>query len=456
MEQNKPNDAPHVTTKRKSLRPSEIATRPEDQSVAKANEAIAIRPKRGKLTLLSRRIYNVFLYHAQQQGVDKPSYSILLSELIDDARFTSNNTELLKSHIRDMQATTIEWHTSGGTSRQWTSTQLLGPVVIDEPGRGHACTITWTYPEPIRERLVKPAQYTRVLLEISSQMRSYAASVLYELGARYLTSPGRLTMREDVIWWASVLTGRSDITVVDYRILHRDTIKKALVELDTLCEDFRLEIVEHKRGRKVEELQFRVLPKPQATLAGLRESAKNVFDLELVERVVSIGFKRSDAQDLYAVTDEGVLRAAVEHVEQRMKNPALSPLSSPAAYLRDALKKQYAGEGEGGKPTPDAPLPRPNFDERLQRLREEWQHHQSTQAKLIFEEMLEAEKLSNIARFESERLNDLASPIAKAWRRDGVNSRIAASSFFRWLASSMWPGDVTDKQLLEFAMSREP
>lgn len=456
MEQNKPNDAQHVTTKRKSPRPSEIATRPEDQSVAKANEAIAIRPKRGKLTLLSRRIYNVFLYHAQQQGVDKPSYSILLSELIDDARFTSNNTELLKSHIRDMQATTIEWHTTGGTSRQWTSTQLLGPVVIDEPGRGHACTITWTYPEPIRERLVKPAQYTRVLLEISSQMRSYAASVLYELGARYLTSPGRLTMREDVIWWASVLTGRSDITVVDYRILHRDTIKKALVELDTLCEDFRLEIVEHKRGRKVEELQFRVLPKPQATLAGLRESAKNVFDLELVERVVSIGFRRSDAQDLYAVTDEGVLRAAVEHVEQRMKNPALSPLNSPVAYLRDALKKQYAGEGEGGKLTPDAPLPRPNFDERLQRLREEWQHHQSTQAKLIFEEMLEAEKLSNIARFESERLNDLASPIAKAWRRDGVKSRIAASSFFRWLASPMWPGDVTDKQLLEFAMSREP
>ena len=44
----------------------------------------------------------------KRQGVDRPSYSILLSELIDDARFTSNNTELLKSHIRDMQATTIE------------------------------------------------------------------------------------------------------------------------------------------------------------------------------------------------------------------------------------------------------------------------------------------------------------------------------------------------------------
>ncbi len=442
--------------KQKSPRLTEVAARPDDQALTKANEAIAIRPKRGKLTLLSRRIYNVFLYHAQQQGVEKPSYSILLAELIDDARFTSNNTELLKSHIRDMQSTTIEWHTGGGQARQWTSTQLLGTVVIDEPGRGQACTITWTYPEPIRERLVKPAQYTRVLLEISSQMRSHAAAVLYELGARYLTSPARLTMREDVIWWASVLTGRSDITSVDYRIFHRDTIKKALAELDALCEDFRLEVVEHKRGRKVEELQFRVLPKPQATLTGLHDSAKNVFDLELVERIIGLGFKRGDAQDLYAVTDEGALRAAVGHVEQRMKNAALAPLNSPAAYLRDALKKQYAGEGEGVKPAAAEPAAaRPSIDERLQRLREEWQHHQSQQARVLFEDMPEATRAVHIARFEAERLAELASPIAKAWRRDGVKSRIAASSFYRWLAGALWPGEVTDKQLLEFAMNRE-
>ena len=440
---------------RTTVRSRALAARTDDQSLAKANEAIAIRPKRGKLTLLSRRIYNVFLFHAQQQGVDKPSYSILLSELIDDARFTSNNTELLKSHIRDMQATTIEWHTSAAQARQWTSTQLLGPVIIDEPGRGHACTITWTYPEPIRERLVKPAQYTRVLLEISSQMRSYAASVLYELGARYLTSPGRLTMREDVIWWASVLTGRSDITSVDYRILHRDTIKKALAELDALCEDFRLETVEHKRGRKVEELQFRVLPKPQASLEGLRQSAKNVFDLELIERAIAIGLKRTDAQDLYAVTDEGVLRAAVEHVEQRLKNPTLPALSSPAAYLRDALKKQYAGAGEGTDKAPaDSPVRRPSLEENLQRLREEWHHHKSSEARSLFGEMSDAGQAERIVNFEADRLSELASPIAKAWRRDGVKSRIAASSFFRWLANAMWPGEVTDKQLLEFAMGR--
>jgi len=44
-----------------------------------------------------------------------------------------------------------------------------------------------------------------------------------------------------------------------------------------------MEVIEHMRGKKVEELQFRVIPKPQRDLSGLRESAKNVFDLQLVD-----------------------------------------------------------------------------------------------------------------------------------------------------------------------------
>ena len=451
------SDSGQISLPRTSKHATIAPSRPsEDQTVTKANEAIAIRPKRGRLTLLSRRIYNVFLYHAQQQGVDQPTYSVLLSDLIDDARFNSNNTELLKSHVRDMQATTIEWHTSAGGARQWTSTQLLGPVTIDEPGRGRACTITWSYPEPIRERLVRPSQFTKVLLEISSHMRSYAAAVLYELGHQYLTSPGRLTMREDVLWWAAVLTGRSDITKVDYRILHRDTIKKALVELDTLCEEFRLEIVEHRRGRKVEELQFQVVPKPQAALAGIRESAKNVFDLELVGRIVALGFKRQDAQDTYAITDEGVLRAAVEHVEQRMRSTTLPPLKSPAAFLRDALKKRYARPIESAERKPVGGGERAvSVDEKLLRLRDEWDHHRMMEAKAAWQEdTLAEEQKEYIERFESEQLDQLAAPIAKAWRREGIKSRIAATSFYRWLAAQMWRDPVTEKELLEFAMSR--
>lgn len=432
----------------------------DEQTLAKANEAIAIRPKRGRLTLLSRRIYNALLYHSQRQGVDEPIYRLSLSELIGDAHFNSKNTELLKSHLRDMQATTIEWSTSSAGAQRWVSTQLIGTVTIEEQGRGRPCIVTWRYPEEIKERLVRPHQYTRVLLEMSGQMRSYSAAVLYEIGARYLTSPGKLTMREDVLWWAAVLSGRSDLTEVDYRFFKRDVIAKALAEVDALCEDFSLELIEHKSGRKIEDIQFRVVPRVQQRIGDIDDSTRNVFDLELVGQLIALGLKQEDAQDLYATTDEGQIRAALEHVQQRLRNQSLPELKSPSAYLRDALKKGYAGTKQAA--TPSLPSPRQaegravkeSDAERLQRLRELWQKDRMQAARDMFKEMTPDQQEELRTRFDASEVEKLAAPIARAWRRDGPASRVAGSAFFKWVANTTWTAPVTDRDLLDFALSR--
>ena len=445
-----------------SRSPPRQAPTADEQTVAKANEAIAIRPKRGRLTLLSRRIYNALLYHSQRQGVDEPVYKLTLSELIGDARFNSNNTELLKSHLRDMQATTIEWSTSSSSLKRWVSSQLLGTVTIEEQGRGRPCIVTWRYPDEIKERLVKPHQYTRVLLEMSSQMRSYSAAVLYEIGARYLTSPGRLSMREDVVWWAAVLTGRSDIKEVDYRFLKRDVISKALAEIDALCEDFGLELIEHKRGRKIEEIQFRVVPKVQQRLGDISAANRNVFDLELVARLIALGLKQDEAQDLYATTDEGQIRATLDHVDQRLRNAAMPELKSPAAYFKDALKKGYAGvtamepaAGANGQAPALAPPVAPLSEaDRLRRIRELWENDRMGHARAVFAEMPQPMQTEVRARFEAERLDQVAAPIARAWRRDGPASRVAATTFYRWLAQDTWPEEPTDRVLLDFALQQ--
>jgi plasmid replication initiation protein len=148
---------------------------------------------------------------------------------------------------------------------------LLGTFSIEEQGRAEDDPARSLGAAP--KKSAKPHQYTRVLLEISAQMRSYPAAVLYEIGARYLTLPSRRSMREDVLWWAAVLTRRSDITEVDYRFLKRDVISKALAEIETLCDDFSLELIEHKRGRRIEEIQFRVVPKMQQRLGAADDPA---------------------------------------------------------------------------------------------------------------------------------------------------------------------------------------
>ena len=39
-------------------------------------------------------------------------------------------------------------------------------------------------------------------------------------------------------------------------------------------------------------------------------------------------------------------------------------------------------------------------------------------------------------------------------RRDGPASRIAATTFLKWLAQETWPEEPTDRVLLDFALQR--
>lgn len=421
--------------------------------VQKANESIAIRPKKGRLTLLSRRIYNALLYHAQQQGVDERQYTLPLATLIGDSHFNSRNVALLKEHIREMQTTLIEWNSVGTGEQRWTSSQLLGTVEIAERGSGYPVIISWSYPDKVRERLLKPHRYTKILLEVGAQMRSYAAAVLFELGLQYLTSPSRLTMREDLYWWASVLTGRSDIEKVDYRYFKRDVLRPALAEVDALQDDFSLELIEHREGRRIAELQFMVHRKAQSAL-GVTED-RNPFDLELVERLRKLGLKDEEADRLYSKTDEGLLRATVEHVEQRLRQANLPPLAAPAAYLRDALKKGYAAAGpaaDGAAATP--PPAAPPLQVSVQTIRDEWDRERARQAEDRYQAADAAQREAWCQGFEAAQFEGLLGPIAQAWRRDGPASRIAGPVFFRWLAREQVPAEPSEGELLNFAIRR--
>lgn len=454
---------------RDELTPWGTLTAASDAAVQKANEAIAIRPKRGRLTLLSRRIYNALLFHAQQQGPDAGTYTLPLATLVGTAHFNSRNVGLLKDHIREMQTTLIEWNSAGPVEKRWTSSQLLGTVEIVERGSGYPVILTWTYPERVKEQLLRPSRYTRIMLEVGARMRSYAAATLFELGLQYLTSPSHLTMREDLIWWASVLTGRSDVTKVDYRYFKRDVLRPALAEVDALQDELSLELIEHKEGRRITELQFRVHKKVQAGLGVTDE--RNPFDLELVDRIRKLGIRPDDADRIYSTTDEGLLRATVEHVEARLRNASLPAVGSSAAYFKDALKRGYApavrgSAGSAGAPAPAEPpkvtrpeagtapkaLPRPVLS--IEALRTEWLRDQGRAAEVRYAGLSSPQQEELVRLFEAEELPTLMRPIIAGWGKAGLNSPVARPTFFRWLARRDHGQEPDHGELLQFAAAK--
>jgi hypothetical protein len=443
------------------------------RQVQKANEMIAMRPKKGRLTLLSWKIYNALLYHSQQQHADRlrrnpsepgaGSFSMHLADLLADAHYDSKSVSLFKEHIREMQTTLIEWNSNSTSERHWSSSQLLGGVEIHERGAPYPTVLTWNYPERVREHVLEPRRYTKLMLEIGDQIRTLAAAVLLDVGLRYLTSPSGLSLREEVHWWATALTGRSDIGEVDYRYFKRDVVRPALAEIETLQSEFSLELIEHREGRRVVELQFQVRRKGRSD-RGITEPSK-VFDLALLDRIHALGVRPQDANTLYAQTDEALLRLTVEAVEERMKNKKLKPLDSPAAFFRDALRKGYAAllsspvaiDAPAGDPstataavTERKPL---EIARSQQTVRDDWARALAKEAERAFPTLDSARQQAFLARFDAEEVPQMMEAIARAWRSEGIVSRSAKHLFFRWIATTP-PNVAPDaEQLLEFTLA---
>ncbi|SMF99009.1 Replication protein [Burkholderia singularis] len=434
----------------------------------KAVEAIAIQPKSGKITLLTRKLFNVLLAVAQQADDSGDTYRALLSDIVANSAFDSNDTALVKEHLRRMVSVQVEWST--GTSsqkpgRKWGISTLIADAEILEDPTTRRVWVEFSFAPKIKKKLLDPVQYARLSLQFQSQLRSSAGLALYEICVRYLTNPSHLTMREPWEWWRPILSGTPDTEAGDeakreYKYFKRDYLRPAIAEVNAVTNIF-VELVEHREGRRVAEIQFRVSERKQPMLA--LDEHPNVFDSTLVDRMVKIGIPLKEAQTLYADSEENRIRAALQLTEQRMRSTTLPPVRSGAALFKDALKKGYAppvdtveslpnsigaGVGKAGGTAAAGPV-----DDPKARLRSEYDAYRRKEAKQLYEEQGEAEREVARASFEADVLPALGSHLRDDWRRRGLDSKLVETAFFDWLAQKTW-GEPTDGDLLSFTLSQ--
>jgi hypothetical protein len=117
-----------------------LATVPNLREFRKTNEAIGLRVSEGRLSLLSRKVFNILVLNAQQIGEPGKNapinseaaakyYWIPLSDVARDASFNSNDTELLKASIEELQNVRVYME----DDIQWTSERLLSSVKLIDP-----------------------------------------------------------------------------------------------------------------------------------------------------------------------------------------------------------------------------------------------------------------------------------------------------------------------------------
>lgn len=443
-----------MVTRKKDEQPGGLEV--ADVSLRKAVEAIAVKPHAGKLTLLTRKIANVLLAEAQQQGMDQTTYRIALSKLCTQADYDSTNTQLVKDQLRKMASTTIEWNQGAKGSRRWGVTNMLSVEIIEEKGR---CFIEWDYPAKLKANLLTPSVYARLSLQMQSNFRSSAALALYEICVRYVDNPGGgLTMRMPWQDWRPTLTGVPDDDAEagaykEYKYFKRDVLNKSVAELNAIT-DLSVELIEHKTGRSVSDLQFVVKAKRQA---GLGLDDPNIFDLNLVNRLLTLGFTQQQAEKLYSEHDEIKLRAALDYVEKRLTQKTGEKIGSPVAYFRNALAKGYGNVPPGQRLAAlhkkaeahqkEKPAQVASAEQVKQQLLAAWKAEKSREAREAYEIASPAVQLEMQEAFlATVKLPD----ILKRWPLKKLDDKLCAAAFTNWLVRDLQA--PSEAELFDFSL----
>ncbi|HJV84476.1 MAG TPA: replication initiation protein [Noviherbaspirillum sp.] len=418
----------------------------------KTNEAIGLRVSEGRLSLLSRKIFNVMVYHAQRMRtkgenapidteVAKNYYWIPMAELARDAAYDSRDTELFKEQVQELQNIRI----FSEDAIQWTSERLVSSVKLVNPRglkkQGGMLWFGFAFPPEVESMVMAPGSYTKLSVYYQALLRSGASLALYEICRRYATNPSKVTNRADWEWWYGALTGNPvGESIPEYKYFKRDVLKYAISEINMVT-DINVELIEHKQGRRVASLQFRVVPAQQESLA---LPAPPVIDGELVKRMMALGLSQDDACNLLATTEDGKLRATLDLTEARMKNPKAAKLTSPAGYFKQALRDGYASNTDIARKNIQKIEQQPSVDASIEAIKERYFVERAKDALAMYHELDEPEQDEWLERF---RHSDGAKGLNLA---RGLATNSARTAFSMWFAGQQWP-EPTDSDLLRFA-----
>lgn len=237
------------------------ATKPADKALIKHSAAIGIV---GSVTLLQRRAWNVLLAVAYDELPRRERFSVSMSDLIELLSITTRNTDHIKSVLRGLVETRMEWDVLGrDRDHRWGVMAMLSEARIE------GGTVYYAFPPTLRENLYDPNVYARISLSISNRFGSRFALAAYELAVDYL-GVGQTP-------WIGVsdfrrLMGVEEGQYASYRELNRNVVQVAEREVNEHS-DIELRFDKQTQGRKVIAIKLRMKAR-KATPAARVEAAK--------------------------------------------------------------------------------------------------------------------------------------------------------------------------------------
>ena len=314
-----------------------IAIQNHGESVKKHVAAIHTS---GELSLLERKMANVFLLNAYDDLLTKRTHNIpvkLLSAMIGWDE--SNNIERLQSSLKQLTSTAVEFDLMGDGKGSWAVVSLLSFGEI----KNGICS--YRYDEFLAEKMYDPDIYATINMRIQRQLRGGYSLALYENCLRYknVGSTG---------WWEMEkfrrLVGAEASLYDSFKRINERIIQPSVKEINKFSDIF-IEPEFKKESRKITGVRFLIRENAQQAL--FKQEETDEF-LALRESDIYKRLKEHGIGDKLAISwilqDEERARAVVDYVEVKDKKKQVK--GSTAGYIRKLIEDK----AEVGKPSYEA------------------------------------------------------------------------------------------------------
>lgn len=405
----------------------------EDDKFSRANETIAFQVKEGRMTVVMRRLFHFMLYCTNKDGVQE-TYQRPLQEVMSQIGYNSENVDALKDRLREMRQMAIEWNVEDRKETRWGTSGLLSTVEIVVQKTSSWSVVEWTLAPYVRDRVIDTFTYTELSLRIHTQLRSNASIGLYEICSRYKNMPNHMTPARPWQWWWAQINGEPEDALpekMEYRYFYRDTLKKAIVEVNEIAE-IEIELKVLKKGKWVDRLQFVIKRKNEPPVLPDFEAES------LLASLTALAIPVGDARKILRENAADFVRKTLAMVEKRSLDAAQPAVRSKAAYFKEALRGRYA-ETESALARP----PRASAPESKASLRDRammaLQTRRIEEADKVFKALNEEQMLDLEAEFKRQTTVPL-------FKRSRLANTTMRKAFLEWMADKTW-GPLTEEYM---------
>ncbi|MDO8767354.1 MAG: replication initiation protein [Burkholderiaceae bacterium] len=334
--------------------------------IKKPVQSLVLIPKKGKLSVVARKLYNVILHSTiaqiaefELQSKEVPAEHLFEGRLIDLVMpiqvGQSDLRAKAKEYLQQMSEIRLDWEAPDARGNiKWTNLGLLAEAQLgkENPNDPKSDVIVrWAFPPTIFKELRHPEMYAQISIYQLAKLSTYEAVALYEICARYRTNAAGVTSIQEPLWWIKALSNKvpdldpktGEPKWREWRKFKDEKIKKTVAEINEQT-DLNIELLEKKEG-----VQFAVKRKASEFLP-----APNRLNPEIAESALKLGIKLTD---IAALIRNGQSEVGLKAAFAKMANQDPANITRKLAYLNKILEEVNPLIAHGRAPDQQTVLP---------------------------------------------------------------------------------------------------